>query len=80
MSLKKFNAAVEVLPEKLNGEELADFMAAVTLIYMPPRDGLRVLTVAAATIAAYIEDKGEDAALECNCDKCVQRRTEQTKH
>jgi len=80
MGLKKFNAAVDALPEKLNGEELADFVAALTLIYMPAADGMRVLAVAAATLAAYLEEKGENAALECTCPRCMAERAEQVKH
>jgi len=80
MGLEKFKAAVDALPEKINGDELADFLAAVTVIYVPAKEAVKVLALAAGTVFSYLEDMGEDADAECNCDRCAAKRTEKIKH
>lgn len=79
MSLKKFQAAFDALPDNANSEDLSDFFAGVAVSYMPPEVAVEMLLRAIKTVVDYTQDV-EKAAAECPCPKCTAAREARTRH
>lgn len=80
MGLKDFRAAYDALPEKASNDDIIDFLAGVSVSFMPPEDAMKALILAAKRVAEYAQEVSDEPDAECDCPRCTARRAAQVKH